>query len=90
MYIGIDLGTSGVKVILLNEQGEVVASQTEKLTVFFIAFHSLIPSSTHCSRPAIPADTPRSNRAMTIISAACTRFLRIQQMSKASSSVNSC
>ena len=24
MYIGIDLGTSGVKVILLNEQGEVV------------------------------------------------------------------
>ncbi|HHU3175446.1 TPA: FGGY family carbohydrate kinase, partial [Escherichia coli] len=26
MYIGIDLGTSGVKVILLNEQGEVVAS----------------------------------------------------------------
>ncbi|EFG2864827.1 hypothetical protein ACQQ2M_25650, partial [Escherichia coli] len=25
MYIGIDLGTSGVKVILLNEQGEVVA-----------------------------------------------------------------
>ncbi|STG51054.1 xylulose kinase [Escherichia coli] len=27
MYIGIDLGTSGVKVILLNEQGEVVASQ---------------------------------------------------------------
>ncbi|STP16940.1 xylulose kinase [Escherichia coli] len=33
MYIGIDLGTSGVKVILLNEQGEVVAAQTEKLTV---------------------------------------------------------
>lgn len=29
MYIGIDLGTSGVKVILLNEQGEVVAAQTE-------------------------------------------------------------
>lgn len=27
MYIGIDLGTSGVKVILLNEQGEVVAAQ---------------------------------------------------------------
>jgi activator of 2-hydroxyglutaryl-CoA dehydratase len=25
MYIGIDLGTSGVKAILLNEQGEVVA-----------------------------------------------------------------
>ncbi|WP_270959103.1 xylulokinase, partial [Klebsiella pneumoniae] len=33
MYIGIDLGTSGVKAILLNEQGEVVASHTEKLTV---------------------------------------------------------
>ncbi|MBA8200149.1 xylulokinase [Citrobacter freundii] len=33
MYIGIDLGTSGVKAILLNEQGDVVASQTEKLTV---------------------------------------------------------
>ncbi|STU89178.1 Xylulose kinase [Klebsiella pneumoniae] len=30
MYIGIDLGTSGVKAILLNEQGEVVASHTEK------------------------------------------------------------
>jgi molecular chaperone DnaK (HSP70) len=33
MYIGIDLGTSGVKAILLNEQGEVLASHTEKLTV---------------------------------------------------------
>jgi xylulokinase len=33
MYIGIDLGTSGVKAILLSEQGEVVASQTEKLHV---------------------------------------------------------
>lgn len=33
MYIGIDLGTSGVKVILLSEAGEVLASQTEKLTV---------------------------------------------------------
>lgn len=33
MYIGMNLGTSGVKVILLNEQGEVVAAQTEKLTV---------------------------------------------------------
>ncbi|HFZ8994725.1 TPA: xylulokinase [Citrobacter freundii] len=33
MYIGIDLGTSGVKAILLNERGEVVASHTEKLTV---------------------------------------------------------
>ncbi|MGL4726894.1 MAG: xylulokinase [Scandinavium sp.] len=33
MYIGIDLGTSGVKAILLSEQGDVLASQTEKLTV---------------------------------------------------------
>ena len=33
MYIGIDLGTSGVKAILMDEQGDVVASQTEKLTV---------------------------------------------------------
>ncbi|MTH45489.1 xylulokinase [Intestinirhabdus alba] len=33
MYIGIDLGTSGVKAILLSEEGEVLASQTEKLTV---------------------------------------------------------
>ena len=33
MYIGIDLGTSGVKAILLSEEGDVVASQTEKLTV---------------------------------------------------------
>jgi activator of 2-hydroxyglutaryl-CoA dehydratase len=30
MYIGIDLGTSGVKAILLNEQGDVVASHTRK------------------------------------------------------------
>jgi xylulokinase len=33
MYIGIDLGTSGVKAILLGEQGEVLASHTEKLSV---------------------------------------------------------
>lgn len=33
MYIGIDLGTSGVKAILLGEQGDVLASHTEKLTV---------------------------------------------------------
>ncbi|MFH7827201.1 xylulokinase [Kluyvera chengduensis] len=33
MYIGIDLGTSGVKAILLDEQGSVLASHTEKLTV---------------------------------------------------------
>ena len=33
MYIGIDLGTSGVKAILLSEQGDVLATQTEKLQV---------------------------------------------------------
>lgn len=33
MYIGIDLGTSGVKVILLDKQDVIVASQTESLTV---------------------------------------------------------
>ncbi|ROP56277.1 xylulokinase [Enterobacter sp. BIGb0383] len=33
MYIGIDLGTSGVKAILLNEQGEVVAANTQPLSV---------------------------------------------------------
>ena len=33
MYIGIDLGTSGVKAILLNEQGELLASSSQPLTV---------------------------------------------------------
>ncbi len=33
MYIGIDLGTSGVKAILLNEQGDVLATHTENWTV---------------------------------------------------------
>ncbi|WP_455426416.1 xylulokinase [Dryocola sp. LX212] len=33
MYIGIDLGTSGVKAILLSEHGEVLASRTEPLSV---------------------------------------------------------
>lgn len=33
MYIGIDLGTSGVKAILLSEQGDVLATHTEKLQV---------------------------------------------------------
>lgn len=33
MYIGIDLGTSGVKAILLGEQGEVLATRTETLAV---------------------------------------------------------
>uniref|UniRef100_A0A7E4VGJ6 glycerol kinase n=1 Tax=Panagrellus redivivus TaxID=6233 RepID=A0A7E4VGJ6_PANRE len=33
MYVGIDLGTSGVKAILLGENGQVVATHTEPLTV---------------------------------------------------------
>ncbi|CAK9886660.1 MAG: Xylulose kinase [Candidatus Erwinia impunctatus] len=33
MYIGIDLGTSGVKVILSGEQGQVLASHSEALTI---------------------------------------------------------
>lgn len=33
MYIGIDLGTSGVKVILMDEQQNIIASHSEKLTV---------------------------------------------------------
>jgi xylulokinase len=33
MYIGIDLGTSGVKAILLNEQQQILASHTEKLAI---------------------------------------------------------
>ncbi len=33
MYIGIDLGTSGVKAILLSAQGDVLATHTEKLQV---------------------------------------------------------
>ncbi|WP_435928531.1 xylulokinase [Dryocola sp. BD613] len=33
MYIGIDLGTSGVKAILLGEEGEVLATRTEPLSV---------------------------------------------------------
>ncbi|WPU23114.1 xylulokinase [Cedecea neteri] len=33
MYIGIDLGTSGVKVILLSEAGEVMATRSEPLAV---------------------------------------------------------
>lgn len=33
MYIGIDLGTSGVKVILMNEQQHIVATITKPLTV---------------------------------------------------------
>jgi len=33
MYAGIDLGTSGVKAVLLDENNRVVASHTEKLTV---------------------------------------------------------
>ncbi|MGB5997696.1 MAG: xylulokinase [Marinomonas sp.] len=33
MYLGIDLGTSGVKVILMSEEGQVIASQTSPLSV---------------------------------------------------------
>ncbi len=33
MYLGIDLGTSGVKAILLSEEGQVVASYSEALTL---------------------------------------------------------
>lgn len=33
MFLGIDAGTSEIKVILLNQQGEIVASAGEKLTV---------------------------------------------------------
>ncbi len=33
MYIGIDLGTSGVKAILLAENGQVIASQSAPLSV---------------------------------------------------------
>ncbi|NDJ55815.1 xylulokinase [Enterobacteriaceae bacterium 4M9] len=33
MYIGIDLGTSGVKTLLLDEQGELLVSHTEPLSV---------------------------------------------------------
>lgn len=33
MYLGIDLGTSGVKVIVMNERGQVVASHSEALPI---------------------------------------------------------
>ena len=33
MYLGIDLGTSGIKVLLLDAQGQVVASHSEPLTL---------------------------------------------------------
>lgn len=33
MFIGIDLGTSGVKVILLNAQGQILNTQQESLTI---------------------------------------------------------
>ncbi|WP_294615054.1 xylulokinase [uncultured Gilliamella sp.] len=33
MYIGIDLGTSGVKAILMDEQQKIIASNTQKLTI---------------------------------------------------------
>lgn len=33
MYMDIDLGTSGVKTLLLNEEGSVIAAQSAPLTV---------------------------------------------------------
>ena len=33
MYIGIDLGTSGVKAVLLDKAGQLIGSQSQKLTV---------------------------------------------------------
>jgi xylulokinase len=33
MFIGVDLGTSGIKVVLVDARGKVLASQTEKLSV---------------------------------------------------------
>ena len=33
MYLGIDLGTSGIKILLLDEQGQMVASHSESLTL---------------------------------------------------------
>lgn len=33
MYIGIDLGTSGVKVILIDEQQKIIATQTEAISI---------------------------------------------------------
>ncbi len=33
MYLGIDLGTSGVKAILLSQSGQVVATHSEPLTL---------------------------------------------------------
>ena len=47
MYIGIDLGTSGVKAILLNEQGEVVASHTEKLAVVGARSRTVVAGDGH-------------------------------------------
>ena len=33
MYLGIDLGTSGVKAVLMNDKGEIVRQATAPLTV---------------------------------------------------------
>ncbi|WP_368902403.1 FGGY family carbohydrate kinase, partial [Proteus mirabilis] len=33
MYLGLDLGTSSVKAIIMNEQGDVVASHSIPLTL---------------------------------------------------------
>ena len=34
MYLGIDLGTSGVKVLLLTKEGEVIKTKTENYKLF--------------------------------------------------------
>ena len=33
MYLGIDLGTSGIKTVLLNEQQQMIATTSASLTV---------------------------------------------------------
>ncbi|GAK86875.1 hypothetical protein JCM19238_4484 [Vibrio ponticus] len=33
MYLGIDLGTSGIKAVLMTEQGQIIASKTASLTI---------------------------------------------------------
>ena len=35
-YVGIDLGTSSVKVLLLNNNGEVVSTVTKEYPLYFV------------------------------------------------------
>jgi activator of 2-hydroxyglutaryl-CoA dehydratase len=58
MYIGIDLGTSGVKAILLSEQGEVLASHTEKLRC-----RVRIRCGRNKTRAVVAGDGPRDESA---------------------------